>query len=251
MPGTGENLIIGMSDDTAAIIKNMSHMLQLQLNTEQQRMLQKYVLLILEGLKKQRLTGEKTKESIVYKQIYDSLYPMQLLNLRGGTRIIDLGSGAGFPGIPIKIYQPAIKMALLEANQKKAAFLKMASAKLALNDMEILLGRAEHFAHTLQHREQYDCLLSKAVANMAVLAEIGLPFLKVGGSALFYKGPAGFKEVKLAERAIQVCGGEIANDCSYTLPTGESRTLFLVKKTGRTPSALPRAAGKPQKRPLQ
>lgn len=237
-------------DDKSDLIDKLMLMLRIELNIGQKIKLQKYVQLLMEGLKKQRLTGEKSREDLVFKQIYDCIYPLQLLAFQDGVKTVDLGSGAGLPGIPIKICQPDVQMFLLEANKRKAEFLAMASEKLKLENVVILHGRAEEFANSIKHREQYDQLVCKAVAGMAVLAEIALPLLKIGGLALFYKGSQGYDEAKLAGRALQICGGQIADDFSYQLPTGEKRTLFLVEKTDHTPQKYPRAPGKPQKRPL-
>jgi 16S rRNA (guanine527-N7)-methyltransferase len=237
-------------DDRSCLIDQLMFMLRLEWNIEQKIKLQRYVQLLMEGLKKQRLTGEKTREGLVFKQIYDCIYPLQLLDFRDGVKTVDLGSGAGLPGIPIKILQPDLQMYLLEANKRKAEFLAMASEKLKLENVFILHGRAEEFANSIQHREQYAQLVCKAVASIAVLVEIALPLLKIGGVALFYKGPQGYEEARLAGKALQICGGQIANDFSYQLPTGEKRTLFLVEKTDHTPPEYPRAPGKPQKKPL-
>lgn len=237
-------------DDNSDLINKLMLMLQIELSSEQKIKLQRYVQLLMEGLKKQRLTGEKSREGLVFKQLYDCIYPLQLVALSGEVKTVDLGSGAGLPGIPIKICQPDLQMCLLEANKRKAEFLAMASKELKLERVAILHGRAEDFANSIEHREQYDQLVCKAVARMAVLVEIALPLLKVGGFALFYKGPHGYDEARLAGRALEICGGQIADDFSYQLPTGEKRTLFLVEKTGPTPQEYPRAPGKPQKKPL-
>lgn len=223
----------------------------ISLSSRQKEKLLAYVLFIVEGLKTQRLTGEKTAGEIISKQIYDSLYPLQVISFKEEAKVLDLGSGAGIPGIPIKICQPHIRLYLLDANKRKVSFLKKAEEELSLDSLEVLHGRAEELAHCDSHREQYDYVISKAVAGTATLAELCLPFLKIDGSAFLYKGPKGDEEVRLAERAIAICGGQNEESWSYSLPSGERRTLLTIKKITDTPTKYPRTAGKPKKYPLK
>ncbi len=223
----------------------------ISLNALQKEKLLAYVWFILEGLKKQRLTGEKTAGEIFSKQIYDSLYPLKVINFKEEAKVLDLGSGAGIPGIPIKICQPHIRLYLLEANKRKVGFIKKTAEELSLDSLEVLHGRAEELAHRDRHREQYDHVISKAVADTATLAELCLPFLKIDGSAFLYKGPKGNEEARLSERAIAICGGRNEESWSYSLPSGEKRTLLTIKKITETPAKYPRSAGKPKKYPLK
>lgn len=232
------------------LLENMLSDLQLMLETDSKEKLLMYTELIIEGLKRQRLTGEKTADKIINKQLYDSLYPLKLISLNEGSRNLDLGSGAGLPGIPIKICQPKIKMFLLDANQRKIKFLMSTAASLGLDSIDFLHGRAEEWAHNEDHREKYDCVFIKAVAVTTVLAELTLPFLKVGGQALLYKGPRGDREAEMAEKAIGLCGGNIEKVWSYNLPSGEKRFLYLLRKVMNSPSQYPRSTGKPARKPL-
>lgn len=212
--------------------------------------LQEYALMLEEGLQQQRLTGELTLEAIILKQILDSLYPLKLMQFGAFEKVLDLGTGGGLPGIPIKICLEHLQMSLLDSNQRKIAFLQQVIDKLKLNKSILLCGRAETIAHEDLHREQYDCVISKAVAETSVLAELALPFLKLGGTALLYKGPRGEKEAERAKIAIDLCGGEITNVWTYTLISGELRSLYALKKIKLTPVKYPRSTGKPAKRPL-
>jgi len=234
----------------AILLDDLVAVLQLELSTDQKDKLLKYCELLLEGLKKQRLTGEKTAGAIIGKQFYDSLYPLKLVHFIRDSKIIDLGSGAGLPGIPVKICMPENSMALLDANGKKINFLRATAKALEIDRVAFLPGRAEEWAHNNDHREKYDYVLSKAVAETTVLAELALPMLKIGGQALFYKGPRGKQEAMLAERAVDLCGGTLESVWQYKLPTGESRSLYLLRKVRETPLQYPRAVGKPARRPL-
>ncbi len=234
-----------------AVLDEVLTALHLVVSFVQQKKLLQYTDLLFEGLQKQRLTGERTAEGVIRKQIYDSLYPLKILAFPRGCKILDLGSGGGFPGIPIKICLPEIFMDLLDANQRKINFLKTTAALLGLDKIEFLCGRAEKLAHSIDHRENYDFVLSKAVAKTAVLTELAMPMLKVGGRAVFYKGPRGAQEAEQAGKAIALCGGNIEKVWFYNLPTGEKRSLYLLKKTKHTPPQYPRAEGIPARKPLQ
>jgi len=224
--------------------------LNIEANEQQINQLQEYVHLLFNELKIQRVTGEKTIEGIVNKQIYDSIYLLNKLDLKYNKKVLDLGTGGGLPGIPIKIVRQDLKLCLLDSIKKKTAFLEGAVKKLRLDNTCVLEGRAENFAHITEHREQYDYVFSKAVAEASVLAELTLPFLRIGGRALFYKGPKGKSEIEYAEQAINICGGVLEKSLEYFLETGEKRAVYIIKKINNTPEQYPRSAGKPQKKPL-
>ena len=232
------------------LLENMLTDLQLVLDIGQKEKMLMYVEFIIDGLKRQRLTGEKTADKIINRQLYDSLYPLKLITLHNGSKNLDLGSGAGLPGIPIKICKPELMMSLLDANQRKIKFMGSTVVALGLDSIDFLHGRAEEWAHNDEHREKYDCVFVKAVATTAVLAELALPFLKVGGQALLYKGPRGGREAELAEKAIDLCGGNLEKVWFYNLPTGEKRALYLLRKVKSSPSQYPRSTGKPARKPL-
>jgi len=209
-----------------------------------------YTKLLYMGLKKQRLTGERTIEGIIVKQLYDSLYPLTVVKNMKRSRILDLGSGGGLPGLPIKIMLPETEMDLIDSNQRKIQFLKEVSTTLGLKKVKHICGRAEEWGHDQNHREKYDYVTSKAVAELAVLSELALPFLKIGGRALLYKGPHWQEEAEFAKTAIESCGGATDAIWHYKLLTGEKRVIFMIKKSDITPARYPRAVGKPAKRPL-
>jgi 16S rRNA (guanine527-N7)-methyltransferase len=238
-------------EDAQKMISEMLSLLQLERDPVKEEKLLSYVYLILAGLAKQRLTGEKTYADIIYKQLFDSLYPIKTISFRSESRVLDLGSGAGLPGIPLKVYRPEISLYLMDSNKRKIEFLKEVAETLQLKNVHHLCGRAEEWGRVSGYREEFDLVLCKAVAAMAVLAELALPFVKIGGHALFYKGPRGEAEAAEAQNAIESCGGKIERVWQYSLPTGENRSLYLLEKIKETPLKFPRAAGKPSKNPIR
>lgn len=174
------------------------------------------------------------------------------LQRRGGSLwCLDVGSGAGFPGLPLKIMLPEAKMTLIEATGKKATFLRHMVATLRLRDVEVLNDRAEAVGHMPEHREQYDVIVSRAVARLAVLAEYCLPFCRLGGRMVAPKGEDALEEVQEAQGALGVLGGKLVDVKRITLEglPGE-RYLVVIDKVAKTPPAYPRRPGIPAKRPL-
>ncbi len=240
-----------MSEQVRDTVEDMFNTLNLKsVDAWQKEIITKYILLILEWLQKVRLTGEKNAEGIIWQQLYDSLYLLKLTDLNTGLRVIDLGSGGGLPGIPLKICRPGIKMYLMDSSKKKAGFLKEAIDSLGLKDAHILCGRAEEFGKNKDHREQYDLVVCKAVAETAVLTELALPLLKLDGRALIYKGPRGREEAEEAKRALEICGGRISAEWQYDLSGGETRSLYEIKKESFTPHKYPRRPGVPERKPI-
>ncbi|MDZ4211902.1 MAG: RsmG family class I SAM-dependent methyltransferase, partial [Methylotenera sp.] len=153
-------------------------------------------------------------------------------------------------GIPLKILVEDSLFYLMDANQRKIEFLRATAITLGLKNLFTLEGRAEKWGQSAEYRESFDYVLIKAVSEMAVLAELGLPLLKLGGQLLLYKGPRGKEEASAAINAINKCGGKLENVWSYCLPTGESRSLYQLLKIAPTPQQYPRADGKPAHKPL-
>jgi 16S rRNA (guanine527-N7)-methyltransferase len=170
---------------------------------------------------------------------------------RPAARIIDVGSGAGFPGIPLKLVYPGIHLTLLEATGKKVTFLEHMVERLGLQRVATIKARAEELAHDPDHRERYDLSLARAVAELPVVIEYTLPFCKVGGWVVAQKGEAGAAEAWTADRAITLLGGELRRVVPVELPgLPEDRSLVVIEKVGPTPAAYPRRPGIPGKRPL-
>lgn len=179
-----------------------------------------------------------------------ALYRRGLLASGQESNVLDLGAGAGFPGVPIKIVHPVLRLTLLEATGKKASFLEHLIDHLGLTNVAVVGERAETLAHDPGHREKYDLVLARAVAPLAVLAELALPFLRIGGSLAAPKGSRVLQELDEANRAIELCGGRILPAEALPSPS-PSPTLVLVEKTRATPPAYPRRPGIPAKRPLR
>jgi 16S rRNA (guanine527-N7)-methyltransferase len=178
-----------------------------------------------------------------------ALYRAGVLKPDEGARVLDLGAGAGFPSLPVRLVHPALRLTILEATRKKTAFLERLLARLGLEDVTVITGRAEAVAHEPAHRESYDLVLARAVAPLAVLVELTLPFLKVSGSLATPKGSRAPEEIVEAGRALALCGGRIVS--AEPLPSPAlPLTLVLVEKLAPTPAAYPRRPGIPAKRPL-
>lgn len=168
-----------------------------------------------------------------------------------GARIIDVGSGAGFPGIPLKILFPETRLTLLEATGKKADFLRHMVEVLRLRDVTVVAERAETLGHAPQQREQYDLVLARAVANLAALAELTLPFARVGGAVVLHKKGEVAAEVAAAAKAVRMLGGATPRTVAVRIPSlGGDRILVRIEKSQPTPPGYPRRPGLPTKRPL-
>jgi 16S rRNA (guanine527-N7)-methyltransferase len=175
--------------------------------------------------------------------------PKSVRNLK--LRVIDIGSGPGFPGIPLKIVCPRLKLTLLEATGKKVTFLQHIVDLLRLEDVQVIHDRAETTGQSPEHRESYDLVLARAVAELAVLAEYALPFCSLGGQVIAQKGQDAQVEAMSAERVITLLGGTLSYMLNVEIPgLAESRSLVVIGKTARTPVDYPRRAGIPNKKPL-
>jgi 16S rRNA (guanine527-N7)-methyltransferase len=185
------------------------------------------------------------------KHFLDSLSCLLVMRNTPAERIIDVGTGAGFPGIPLKIVCPAIQLVLVESVGKKAGFCQHIVDTLKLDRVAVIQERAETLGQQREHRERYDWAVARAVANMPVLVELLLPLVQVGGKALAMKGVAAPLEAQRAERAMKVLGGHLLKLVPVALPgVAEERYLVVVDKVAATPLAYPRRAGVAAKKPL-
>ena len=187
------------------------------------------------------------------KHFLDSLtITLALPSITTGLRIIDIGTGAGFPGLPLKIILPEIKLTLLEATGKKTAFLSNVVSKLGLEDIEILSGRAEELAHKPVYRESFDIALARGVADLATLAELTLPFCAITGSLIAQKTEPFDVELGRADKAIKAMGGELRKIIGIHLNDyPEGRILMIIDKISHTPPEYPRRPGMPAKKPIK
>lgn len=194
------------------------------------------------------LTAITDRRDVYIKHFLDSLSVAPFA--RAARRVLDIGSGAGFPGVPLKIALPHLHVTLLEATGKKVAFLQHIVAQLDLRDVTVLHARAEDAAHDAVQRAQYDVVVARAVASLATLCEYALPFLQRGGIFVAQKGVAVEEEVRASAHARQVLGGRLRDVVPVRLPDLEVRHLVIIEKVTATPDTYPRRAGVPERRPL-
>jgi 16S rRNA (guanine527-N7)-methyltransferase len=195
------------------------------------------------------LTAISDEHGIVMRHFLDSLR-CALSWGRAPSRLVDVGAGAGFPGLPLKILDPDLHLTLIESVEKKAAFLRHIVAELSMSDVDVVVGRAETVGRNKAYREQYDVAVARAVADLRVLAEYCLPLCRVGGRFLAPKGAQNAHELAGAQKAIDLLGGRIAAMEEVDLPGVERRALVVIEKIAPTPPQYPRAVGVPSKRPL-
>jgi 16S rRNA (guanine527-N7)-methyltransferase len=197
------------------------------------------------------LTSIENPDQVRTKHFLDSLSCLLVMRDPSPEHIIDVGTGAGFPGIPLKIFLPGIRLTLVESVGKKAGFCRHILQKLELEGVSVIQERAEVLGQSVEHRERYDWSVARAVANMPVLMELLLPFVRVGGKALAMKGGAAPSESQTAERAIRLLGGRLQRLVPVDLPgVADQRFLVVIDKVAATPPAYPRRIGIPAKKPL-
>ena len=206
---------------------------------------------LLDWNQKYNLTAIRDAESIRTKHFLDSFSCVLAWGPNPPYRLIDVGTGAGFPGLAIKILYPGMKLTLVESVGKKAMFCEHMVRMLGLENVDVIKGRAEELGQLPVHREKYDWAVARAVANMNVLSEYLLPFVKVGGTMIAQKGESGPAEAQSAEKAMKLLGGKLKQVVSVNLPgVADDRYLVLVDKSAATPPRYPRKAGMPMKQPL-
>ncbi|RMF42596.1 MAG: 16S rRNA (guanine(527)-N(7))-methyltransferase RsmG [Anaerolineae bacterium] len=221
------------------------------LTASQQEAFRVYQRELLRWNQKHNLTAIREPEKIVIRHFLDSLSCALVLPQRPVGRIVDVGTGAGFPGLPLKILYPRLQVTLVESVGKKADFCEHVVSTLKLKDVHVFRGRAESIGRAAEHREAYDWALARAVAYMPVLSEYLLPLVRVGGHVLAMKGETAPAEVQEAENAFRLLGGEVQKLVPVTLPgVVEQHYLVVLDKVAATPQRYPRRVGIPKKRPL-
>lgn len=197
------------------------------------------------------LTAISGYEDVLKKHFVDSVCLVKACDLSGDLSLIDVGTGAGFPGLALKIAFPGLKVTLLDSLNKRILFLDNVIGELGLKDVETVHGRAEDMSRPGKLRERYDLCVSRAVANLSTLSEYCLPFVKVGGQFVAYKSEKVFEELSTADRTISLLGGVIEDQIEFTLPYSDIyRNLVIVRKKTGTPGQFPRKAGLPSRNPL-
>jgi 16S rRNA (guanine527-N7)-methyltransferase len=233
------------------LVRDAQELFHLHLTERQVMALVTYERELLDWNQKFNLTAIREAQSIRTKHFLDSFSCVLAWNASPPHRLIDVGTGAGFPGLPLKILYPGMKLTLVESVGKKAMFCEHLVRLFGLENVEVIKARAEEVGQMPAHREKYDWAVARAVANMKVLAEYLLPLVKVGGTMLAQKGESGPAEAQSAEKAMKLLGGKLRQVIPVNLPgVADDRYLVLVEKSAATPPKYPRKAGLPMKRPL-
>lgn len=223
--------------------------LDIVLSEEQILQFEKYFDMLIEKNKVMNLTAITEFDEVIEKHFLDSINLIRVTDLRAEKRIIDLGTGAGFPGIPLKIAFPNLHIVLADSLNKRIKFLKEVIDELSLENIEAVHGRAEDLAQKQEYREKFDYCVSRAVANLSTLSEYCLPFVKMGGQFISYKSGECEDEINSSKNAIKLLGGKIVNVEKFEL--GDSnRSFVVINKNVSTPKKYPRKAGLPSKSPL-
>jgi 16S rRNA (guanine527-N7)-methyltransferase len=234
-----------------ALINEARELFNVHLTARQVMALINYEKELVEWNQKFNLTAIRDVESIRTKHFLDSYSCVLAWKGTPPLRLVDVGTGAGFPGIPLKIIYPTMRVTLVESVGKKAMFCQHVISKLGLEDVEVIQTRAETLGQDPEHRETYDYAVARAVANLNILSEYLLPLVKVGGTMLAQKGESGPAEAQSAEKAMKLLGGKLKQLIPVHLPgVADDRYLVLVDKIAATPPKYPRKAGIPMKSPL-
>ncbi|SES07177.1 16S rRNA (guanine(527)-N(7))-methyltransferase RsmG [Lachnobacterium bovis] len=222
---------------------------EIELNENKINQLTEFYELLVEKNKVMNLTGITEFEEVLTKHFIDSISLIQVLNLNQEIKILDLGTGAGFPGIPLKIVFPEIDICLADSLNKRILFLDEVIEKLNLKKIETVHARAEDLAMNKKFREQFDVVVSRAVANLSTLSEYCIPFVKIGGKFISYKSGNVSDEVEASKSAVFLLGGKIVDVHNFIIDDNNRSFIIIEKKQG-TSKKYPRKAGTPSKKPL-
>ena len=240
-----------MVSDSEGLRSAARNLLGIHLSREQLEAFDRYTDALISWNKRFNLTAITDPKTIHTKHFLDSITCLQVMGKPPLGRVVDVGSGAGFPGLPLKIVYPKLKLVLVESVGKKVDFCQHMVEILGLEGVEIVHARVEVVAHQETHRQSYDWAVARAVASMHVLVEYLLPLLRIGGRAVMQKGDTGPTEAHAADEALRILGGRLEQLIPVELPgVVESRFLVVVEKYAATPPIYPRRTGIPAKRPL-
>ena len=213
---------------------------------------QEYKELLVEWNQKMNLTGIEDEKEVFIKHFLDSVSAVTKGYIQDGMSLIDVGTGAGFPGMPLRICLPKLKVTLLDSLNKRINFLQEVASKLSIEDIEFIHGRAEDFGKNEDYREKFDIATARAVAGLPVLMEFCVPFIKVGGYFVCLKGPNANLELEESKKAMEVLGVEYIEKIDVKLPEIDlNHNILVFKKVKNTPSKYPRKAGKVSKNPIK
>jgi len=217
---------------------------------EQTEQFFEYMNLLIEWNEKINLTAITDPEEIILKHFIDSITILK--DIPDNSKIVDVGTGAGFPGIPLSIMNPTLKITLVDSLNKRLIFLQEVVDKLQLKNIEIVHARAEEFGQNKKYRESFDISTSRAVANLATLSEYLIPLVKVNGKVVSMKAANAREEINEAKKAIEILGGKIEKIEEFNLPQSDiGRTIIIIRKNKETPNKYPRKPGTPSKEPIK
>jgi len=224
---------------------------EFNLSQQQKDQFQRYFELLVEWNEKINLTAITDKNDVYLKHFYDSLAPVLQGHIKNqDIRLLDIGAGAGFPSLPMKILCPKLEVTIIDSLNKRINFLNLLADELQLSGVHFYHGRAEDFGQDKAFRAQFDVVTARAVARLQILSELTIPFLKVGGQLIALKAAAADEELAEAKNALNLLFAKpILND-NYHLPNGDGRHITIVEKKKETPNKYPRRAGMPNKKPL-
>jgi len=209
-----------------------------------------YMNLLIEWNEKMNLTAITDPEEIILKHFIDSITILK--EIKDYSKVVDVGTGAGFPGIPLSIMNPTLKITLVDSLNKRLIFLQEVVNRLKLKNIEIVHARAEEFGQNKKYRESFDIATSRAVANLSTLSEYLIPLVKVGGKVISMKASDAQEEINDAKKAIEVLGGSIQQIDEFNLPQSDiGRTVIIIKKDKQTSNKYPRKPGTPSKEPIK
>ena len=231
-------------------LKDLFKEINIELDGDKEVKFQRYYELLIEWNSKFNLTAITDYDEVMIKHFLDSLSIIKAVDIKTCSNLIDVGTGAGFPGIPIAIVFPDIKITLLDSLNKRVSFLNEVIDELGLVNVKAFHGRAEDYGRG-EFREKYDICVSRAVANLSTLTELCLPFVKMGGFFAAYKSEKVREEVESADKAIDLLGGKISEVVNFVLPSTDfDRSIVIINKIKETSMKYPRKAGTPSKQPL-
>lgn len=223
----------------------------IQVTDQQKEQFQRYFQLLVEWNEKINLTAITEESEVYLKHFYDSIAPIlqgHIDNLP--IRLLDIGAGAGFPSLPMKILYPELDVTIIDSLNKRINFLHLLADELGLENVHFYHGRAEDFAHDKDFRAQFDIVTARAVARMQILAELTIPYLTLNGKLIALKASSAEDELSQAKNALNLLFAKVLENHDYQLPNGDPRTLTIVQKKKETPNKFPRKAGMPNKHPL-
>ena len=237
-------------DSFKELMRSYGSQIDIEFNEEQLNQFYKYMNLLIEWNEKINLTAITDPEEIILKHFIDSLTINKYI--KNNSNLADVGTGAGFPGIPLKIIRPDLKITLVDSLNKRINFLNKVIFKLNLKNIETIHSRIEDFGKNKKYREKFDYSTARAVANLSTLSEYLLPIIKVGGEAICMKGANIKEEINQSKNAIVILGGTLEEVKEFQLAeTENTRNIILIKKIKNTPNKYPRKAGTPAKEPLE